>query len=146
VHWDWDAWWIERAFDLRRMTLERFCEKHGCSMGAASQRRQEAVLGKSGKGLGLPPQLQQGAQMTGKHYNWHRAWRWQDGRLVHDSGAAFAVAQAGDGTVDISAAPETLGAFKESELARGVPLHDLQQRLTRLAREAGEFAARNPQP
>ena len=33
--------------------------------------------------------------------------------------------------------PETLGEFQSFELARGVPVHDLAQRLIRLAREAG---------
>ena len=42
------------------------------------------------------------------------------------------------------AAPETLGEFQSYELARGVPLHDLAQRLMRLAREAGEWLERNP--
>lgn len=81
--------------------------------------------------------------MTGKHYNWHKAWRLSHGRLVHDSGAAFFVQDAGNGVIDVEAAPETIGAFQEFELARGVPLHDLHQRLLRLAREAGEFAQRN---
>lgn len=83
--------------------------------------------------------------MTGKHYNWHKAWRWRDGLLVHDSGATFSIRDDGSGAIDVEAAPETLGAFQEFELARGVPLHDLQQRLMRLAREAGEFAQRNPE-
>lgn len=39
VRWDWDAWWAERAGDLRTMTLEAFASAHGCSIGAASQRR-----------------------------------------------------------------------------------------------------------
>ena len=47
----------------------------------------------------------------------------------------------GDGFNDINAAPETLGEFQSFELARGVPVHDLAQRLIRLAREAGEWLA-----
>lgn len=39
VAWSWDDWWAARANDLRSMTLQAFCDKHGCSMGAASQRR-----------------------------------------------------------------------------------------------------------
>ena len=39
ISWDWNAWWGARAHDLRSMTLEAFCQRHGCSMGAASQRR-----------------------------------------------------------------------------------------------------------
>lgn len=39
VEWSWDTWWADRQTDLHSMTLEAFCQKHGCSMGAASQRR-----------------------------------------------------------------------------------------------------------
>ena len=82
--------------------------------------------------------------MTGKHHNWHRAWsRLPNGRLRHISGAEFVV-ERGEGFTDIKAAPETLGEFQNYELARGVPLHDLVQRLQRLAREAGEWLERNP--
>lgn len=82
--------------------------------------------------------------MGGKHKNWHRAWsRLPDGRLKHISGAVFVVTR-GDGYTDINAAPETLGEFQAFELARGVPVHDLAQRLMRLAREAGEWLERNP--
>lgn len=39
MSWSWDTWWSARAPDLVRMTLAEFCQRHGCSMGAASQRR-----------------------------------------------------------------------------------------------------------
>ena len=68
-------------------------------------------------------------------------------RLPHQSrisGAEFVVVS-GNGFTDINAAPETLAEYQAYELARGVPLHDLAQRLMRLAREAGEWAERNPQ-
>lgn len=39
VVWSWDAWWDARRADLLSMTLEAFAVKHGCSVGAASQRR-----------------------------------------------------------------------------------------------------------
>lgn len=39
VTWSWDAWWADRADDLSSITLDAFCRRHGCSMGAASQRR-----------------------------------------------------------------------------------------------------------
>lgn len=77
----------------------------------------------------------------GKHHNWHRAWtRLPNGRLRHISGAEFVI-QRGDGFTDINAAPETLDEFQTFELARGVPVHDLAQRLIRLAREAAEWLA-----
>lgn len=44
VSWSWDDWWEQRRDDLLSMTLEVFCLRHGCSMGAASQRR--ASLGR----------------------------------------------------------------------------------------------------
>ena len=82
--------------------------------------------------------------MTGKRHNWHRAWsRLPNGRLRHISGAEFVVVS-GNGFKDINAAPETLAEYQAYELARGVPLHDLAQRLMRLAREAGQWLERNP--
>ena len=66
-----------------------------------------------------------------------------NGRLRHISGAEFTV-ERGDGYTDINAAPETLEEFQSFELARGVPVHDLAQRLIRLAREAGQWLERNP--
>jgi hypothetical protein len=36
---DRPLWWRDREDDLLTMTLEKFCEKHGCSTGAASQAR-----------------------------------------------------------------------------------------------------------
>ena len=80
--------------------------------------------------------------MTGKHYNWHKAWRWQDQRLVHDSGLAFEA----DPDLGICTCDDTLDAWQAFEAARGVPLHDLQQRLMRLAREAAEYYEHNPNP
>ena len=41
LSFDWDAWWSARADDLHSMTLEQFCARHNCSMGAASQRRRQ---------------------------------------------------------------------------------------------------------
>lgn len=46
IRWSWNEWWTVRSDDLRTMTLEAFCDKHGCSTGAASQRR--ATLGSRG--------------------------------------------------------------------------------------------------
>ena len=82
--------------------------------------------------------------MGGRHKNWHRAWsRLPNGRLRHISGAEF-ILTPGDGFTDVNVAPETLDEYQAFELARGVPLHDLVQRLQRLAREANEWHARNP--
>lgn len=82
--------------------------------------------------------------MTGKHYHWHRAWtRLPDGRLQHSSGAIFSI-HAGDGYTDVLAEPETIEAFQQFGLARGVAPDDLARRLMRLAREAGRWNDRNP--
>lgn len=82
--------------------------------------------------------------MSGKHKNWHKAWtRLPSGCLRHISGAEFVVVE-GDGFTDIDAAPETLDEYQRYELARGVPAHDLAQRLIRLAREAGDWLKTNP--
>lgn len=82
--------------------------------------------------------------MTGKHHNWHRAWsRIAPGRLRHQSGAEFIITR-GDGYTDAQVSAETLSVFQESELARGVPLHDLVARLQRLCREAVKWHQRNP--
>lgn len=78
--------------------------------------------------------------MTGKHYNWHKAWRWQDQRLLHSSGLAFTV----DDALGVCTCDETLDAWQAFERARGVPHHDLQERLKRLTREAAEYYERNP--
>jgi hypothetical protein len=80
--------------------------------------------------------------MTGKNYNWHKSWRWHDQRLVHDSGLAFEV----DAVLGVCTCDETLDAWQEFERARGVPQHDLHQRLKRLTREAADYSERNPAP
>ena len=82
--------------------------------------------------------------MTGKHHNWHRAWsRLPNGRLRHISGAEFTLVP-GEGFTDVRVAPETLGEYQSFELARGVPVHDLVQRLQRLCREAHKWHTINP--
>lgn len=81
--------------------------------------------------------------MTSKHFNWHKEWRREGIRLIHTSGAQFTMVR-GDGYTDFRVAPETLSEFQKHEIARGVPVHDLAKRLTRLAREASEWHERNP--
>ena len=39
LNWSWDDWWLDRQDDLLSLTLIDFCNKHACSVGAASQRR-----------------------------------------------------------------------------------------------------------
>lgn len=77
--------------------------------------------------------------MTGKHYNWRRGWtRLPNGRLRHISGLEFDVSE-GDGYTDAETCEDTLAEFQRYEQARGVPLHDLAERLQRLCREAIEW-------
>lgn len=45
LSFDWDRWWSARSDDLHSMTLEAFCARHRCSMGAASQRRRTMGAG-----------------------------------------------------------------------------------------------------
>lgn len=39
LKWSYADWWTARKDDLRAMTLEAFCARHGCSTGAASMHR-----------------------------------------------------------------------------------------------------------
>ena len=74
--------------------------------------------------------------MTGKNFNWHKAWcRLQSGRLRHVSGVEFEF----DDVLGWNTCDDTLAEFYKFEIARGVPLHDLVARLQRLAREASEW-------
>jgi hypothetical protein len=82
--------------------------------------------------------------MTEKNTNWEKAWtRLPSGRLRHVSGAEFII-EAGDGFIDIDAAPDTLAEYQRYEFARGVSPDELAQRLMRLAHEAGDWLKANP--
>lgn len=82
--------------------------------------------------------------MTGKHYQWHKAWhREASGHLLHDSGLRILV-ERDNGYTDLLADKETLEAFQAFEAARGVPRHDIEARLIRLIKEAQQWHARNP--
>jgi hypothetical protein len=50
----------------------------------------------------------------------------------------------GQGFADINVVSASLDAFQNAELSRGVPLHDLVERLKRLNREAVDWHQRNP--
>ncbi len=77
--------------------------------------------------------------MTGKHYNWHKAWsRLPSGRLRHVSGLEFHI-KPGDGFTNVELEQSTMNEFQSHELARGVPLHDLVRRLQRLCVEANDW-------
>lgn len=78
--------------------------------------------------------------MTGKRYNWHKAWHRQGARIVHESGLAFEM----DAVLGVMTCDDTLEAWQAFEAARGVPVHDLIERIKRLAKEAAEWHERNP--
>lgn len=82
--------------------------------------------------------------MTGKHYNCHNAWR-RDGAglLVHESGLRVRLEELDDGSLDAVTDDASTEAWSAFELARGVPLHDLQARLLRLVSVLAEGIA-NP--
>ncbi len=81
--------------------------------------------------------------MGGKRKDWHKAWRREGCQLVHSSGLRLNVLAA-PGYADIETDDASVAIFQARETARGVPLHDLVQRLQRLLREAAEWHARNP--
>ena len=82
--------------------------------------------------------------MTGKNYQWHRAWRRDaEGRLQHDSGVRVLAARA-DGFTDFQIDPASLREFQAAQQARGIPMPDTLARLKRLLKEAQQWHARNP--
>ena len=81
--------------------------------------------------------------MTGKHYNWHKRWRRDGGRLVHDSGLIFTVLEGNEFT-DLVAEQNSLTAFQAHEQARGLSMDDVLARLRRLTNEAQMWHQRNP--
>lgn len=78
--------------------------------------------------------------MTGKNFNWHKAWRREGDRLVHLSGLAFVVNE----ELSITTCDDTMLEFSQFESARGVPVHDIYSRVKRLLKEAQEWLQTNP--
>lgn len=82
--------------------------------------------------------------MTNKNFNWHKAWaRDAQGHLVHTSGLRFIVTK-GDGFTDLETDDASMAIFQASETSRGVPVHQLVERVQRLTKEAQMFHERNP--
>lgn len=79
--------------------------------------------------------------MTGKHYGWHKQWRRDGGRLIHDSGLAVEF----DPELGWAATEDTAEAWAAFEQARGVALADLPARMQRLCREAARWRERGQQ-
>lgn len=77
--------------------------------------------------------------MTGKHFNWHKAWaRDAQGQLLHTSGLRFIVTRRG-GFTDLEIDDASMATFQASETSRGVPLYQLAERVQRLTKEAQMF-------
>lgn len=82
--------------------------------------------------------------MVNKHFNWHKSWsRDQDGNLVHTSGLRVLVLL-GDGFTDLETDDASLAIFQASETSRGVPAHQLVERVQRLIKEAQTWHEANP--
>lgn len=82
--------------------------------------------------------------MTNKHFNWHKAWaRDAQGNLVHTSGLRFIVTR-NDGFIDLETDDASMAIFQSRETARGVPIHQLIDRVQRLTKEAQMFQEHNP--
>lgn len=74
--------------------------------------------------------------MPNKHYKWQVQWqRLPDGNLKHSSGLVVEY----DEDLGWQTEDASLAIFQASEKSRGVPLHQLHERLQRLLREAAEF-------
>ncbi len=77
--------------------------------------------------------------MTNKHFNWHKAWSFDsDGHLIHTTGLKVLVV-AGEGFTDLETDDASVVIFRASESARGVPVHQHNERLQRLIKEAQAF-------
>ena len=67
--------------------------------------------------------------------NWHLEWQTVGDRRKHSSGLEFEY----DEVLGWSTCDDTINAFVAHESARGVPLHDIQNRLIRLAKECSTW-------
>lgn len=82
--------------------------------------------------------------MTSKHFNWHKSWsRDQDGNLVHTSGLRVLVMRSA-GFTDLQSDDASMAIFQASETSRGVPMHQLVERVKRLMKEAEKWHQHNP--
>lgn len=82
--------------------------------------------------------------MTGKHFNWHKAWaRDAQGHLVHTSGLRYMLTH-GYGFSDLVTADASVAIFQASRTPRGVPVHQFVEGVQSLAKEAQRFQERDP--
>ena len=77
-----------------------------------------------------------GKSVSGKHFAWHKAWsRDAQGHLLHSSGLRVVVKGRGK-LWEVEAVHASLSEFHAFETLRGVPVHQLAERLQRLLKEA----------
>jgi hypothetical protein len=78
--------------------------------------------------------------MTNKRYGWHKYWSLdQDGRIItHFSGLRVFLTR-GKGRIEWDVDMSSLAAFEAHEIERGVGVHQLDERLRRLMKEAHKF-------
>lgn len=82
--------------------------------------------------------------MTNKHFGWHKAWaRDAQGHLVHTSGLRFFVTHSA-GLTDLETDDASMAIFQASETSRGVPVHQLLERVRRLTGEAQRWHEASP--
>ena len=82
--------------------------------------------------------------MTNKNFGWHKAWaRDAQGHLVHTSGLRILVTH-GAGFTDLETDDASMAIFQARETARGVPVHQLVERVQRLVKEAQMYQERSP--
>jgi hypothetical protein len=62
---------------------------------------------------------------------------------VHTSGLRVIVTQ-GDGFADLETDDASMAIFQAREISRGVPMHQLVERVQRLTKEAQMFQERTP--
>lgn len=82
--------------------------------------------------------------MTSKHFGWHAKWsRDASGHLQHVNGLRILMLP-GDGFVDLETDDASLAIFNAHESSRGVPAHQIIERVQRLLKEAEQWHQRNP--
>ena len=73
--------------------------------------------------------------------NWHLEWQTVGDRRIHSSGLEFEY----DEVLGWSTCDDTIALFEKTEKDRGVPLHDIQNRLKRLLKECSMWRDTNAQ-
>ena len=82
--------------------------------------------------------------MSGKPHQWHEGWcRATPDVLAHISGLRVNITR-GEGFTDLVIDKSTLNEYQAYELAHGVPMHELVERLKGVLVEAIKWHQNNP--